>query len=58
MSCSHDCFVIGGPWIDEDPNCPIHGREAQEAQEAKNAQDAEIDALKARIKILEDKINK
>jgi len=19
------CYEIGGPWIDVDPNCPIHG---------------------------------
>lgn len=25
-----DCFKIGGPWIAEDPNCPVHGTEAKE----------------------------
>jgi hypothetical protein len=24
-----DCYRIGGPWIAEDPNCPVHGTEAQ-----------------------------
>ncbi len=24
-----DCYKIGGPWIAEDPNCPVHGIEAQ-----------------------------
>lgn len=24
--CGHQCFVIGGPFISHDPNCPIHGR--------------------------------
>ena len=24
-----DCFTIGGPWIAEDPNCPVHGLAAQ-----------------------------
>lgn len=25
MDCGHQCHQIGGPWIAEDPNCPIHG---------------------------------
>jgi hypothetical protein len=24
-SCGHPCFVIGGPFIAEDPACPVHG---------------------------------
>lgn len=24
-----DCYKIGGPWIAEDPNCPVHGTQAQ-----------------------------
>ena len=23
-----DCFRIGGPFIAEDPDCPIHGRQS------------------------------
>jgi len=30
MGC--DCYRIGGPFIAEDPDCPIHGREAQERE--------------------------
>lgn len=26
MLCDHECYMIGGPWIAENPNCPIHGR--------------------------------
>lgn len=29
MSCASQCYVIGGPWISYDPNCPIHGDDAQ-----------------------------
>ena len=25
MSCGFQCFEIGGPWIAENPDCPIHG---------------------------------
>jgi hypothetical protein len=28
-----DCYRIGGPWIAEDPNCPVHGTEAQRKRE-------------------------
>lgn len=24
-----DCYKVGGPWIAEDPDCPVHGRDAQ-----------------------------
>jgi len=27
MSC--ECFTIGGSWIAEDPDCPVHGTVAQ-----------------------------
>ena len=31
--CGHQCFVIGGPFIAEDPACPVHGT-AHEPTEA------------------------
>ena len=33
MNCGHQCHQIGGPWIAEDPSCPIHGTEAQQQLE-------------------------
>jgi hypothetical protein len=29
MRCEYQCHEIGGPWIAENPDCPVHGREAQ-----------------------------
>lgn len=26
--CGHQCFIIGGPFIAQDPNCPVHGRQS------------------------------
>ena len=23
--CGHECYTVGGPWISENPDCPIHG---------------------------------
>lgn len=30
-----DCYKIGGPWIAEDPDCPVHGTEARMRDEKK-----------------------
>lgn len=27
--CTGNCFLIGGPFIAEDPDCPVHGRDAE-----------------------------
>jgi hypothetical protein len=29
MLCEYECYQIGGPWIAENPRCPVHGVEAQ-----------------------------
>lgn len=31
MMC--ECYQIGGPFIAEDPDCPVHGKEAQRRRE-------------------------
>ena len=43
MNCGHQCYEIGGPWIAEDPNCPVHGYEAQ-------AEERRRDSLKSDIR--------
>lgn len=30
MRCPYQCHEVGGPWIEENPNCPIHSRAAQD----------------------------
>lgn len=32
MSCGHQCHQVGGPWIAENPDCPIHGYLAQQEE--------------------------
>jgi hypothetical protein len=51
MSC--DCYKIGGPFIAEDPNCPVHGREAQ-AEEKRHA--AELEDLHSQIAELRQRV--
>ena len=29
MRCEYRCHEVGGPWIAENPICPVHGRDAQ-----------------------------
>lgn len=41
MSC--ECYTIGGPFIAEDPMCPIHGVAAQVAEQA------EIDLMQQEV---------
>ena len=28
MKCEYQCHEVGGPWIAENPDCPVHGRDA------------------------------
>jgi hypothetical protein len=34
MSC--DCYKVGGPWIAEDPHCPVHGINAQAEERSRD----------------------
>lgn len=48
-----ECYKIGGPFIAEDPDCPIHGREAQEIERQKAKDLERIERLEERIERLE-----
>lgn len=41
MSCGYQCHQVGGPWIAENPDCPIHGIQAQ--QDASHAESVKDD---------------
>lgn len=28
MDCGYECYMVGGPWIAENPSCPFHGSAA------------------------------
>lgn len=43
MNCASQCYVIGGPWIAEDPDCPVHGHEAQRLERERDARIAELE---------------
>jgi uncharacterized small protein (DUF1192 family) len=44
-----ECYVIGGPFIGADPECPAHGDEATRRADR-------IDELEQRIAALEERI--
>jgi hypothetical protein len=46
--CGHPCFIIGGPFISEDPTCPVHGD-----NRTKNS-----DTIKDRLAALEKRVAK
>lgn len=48
-----DCYKVGGPWVAEDPDCPVHGREAQMRQEWQEEKEQEMEG---RIQRLERQI--
>jgi hypothetical protein len=39
--CGHQCFIIGGPFIAEDPACPVHGHRARSEQDLRSKPDTE-----------------
>ena len=50
MSCDRGCHTIGGPWIDFDPSCPVHGSGGTQDQEN------DREALENRVTQLEDRM--
>ena len=58
MRC--ECYRIGGPFIAEDPKCPIHGYEAQAREKEERAyresEEEKQNELLARIIALEEKL--
>lgn len=55
MRCGYQCHEIGGPWIAENPDCPIHSREAVEEQER---EERERQQLVERIEELESTVQR
>lgn len=55
-----DCYKVGGPWVAEDPDCPVHGRDAQLRdqwrEDKEQAMQDQIDDLYRRIQRLEDRL--
>lgn len=57
-----ECYKVGGPWVDYDPNCPVHGDEAQRIQEQERQEKEETrhreESLEERVSSLEDTVKK
>jgi len=42
VNCGYECYQVGGPWIAENPACPIHGHDRQR-------RDRDLDVLQSKI---------
>lgn len=60
MGCDRRCHEIGGPWITFDPECPVHGydaqREAEQLAAEEAAKDERLSRLEARVAALEKEL--
>lgn len=50
-----ECYKIGGPFIAEDPDCPIHGREAQQERDERRGFEHNAEQ---RMEALEEKVSR
>lgn len=62
MGCDRRCYEIGGPWITFDPECPVHGydaqREAEQLAAEEAAKDERLSRLEARVESLENELRR
>lgn len=60
MDCSHQCYTIGGPWIAEDPDCPVHGasavREREHQEDRERSMVERIETLEAMVEAQAEQI--
>ena len=47
-----DCYKIGGPFIAEDPACPVHGTEAQCRREQEETEQQTLEDRIARLELV------
>lgn len=49
MHCGYQCHLIGGPYIAENPDCPIHGVAAREKERMHDMTMAKIHTILQRV---------
>ena len=47
-----ECYKIGGPFIAEDPDCPVHGTEAQCRREQEETERQTLEDRIARLELV------
>ena len=57
MFCSYRCHEIGGPYIAENPNCPIHGEGGFDIDEARSVIERLCERLENHGDISDDDLN-
>lgn len=51
-----ECYKVGGPFIAEDPDCPVHGTDARRRDEAHDERMAELEARVASLEKVADNL--
>lgn len=54
MKCGYQCHEVGGPWIAENPDCPIHGLAAQSEQESREEEKTRLKEALCEASTVED----
>ena len=44
-NCGYQCYIIGGPYISENPDCPVHGTEARNRERQHDIMMAKIHTI-------------
>lgn len=69
MRCAYGCHEIGGPWIAENPDCPVHGAEGHRQEEEVVAEraatedriqelEAAVEALNGKLEAVKDELHR
>ena len=55
-----ECYQVGGPWIDYDPDCPVHGNDArryrEDAEQERQSLEDRIESLEQQVARLEQTV--
>lgn len=54
MRCEYRCHEVGGPWIAENPVCPVHGLDAQAEDNRRSSVKEELQQRIADARTLEE----
>ena len=54
MRCEYRCYEIGGPWVAENPVCPVHGTDAQAEDNRRSSVKEELQQRISEAQTVED----
>jgi len=54
VRCEYRCYEIGGPWVAENPVCPVHGTDAQAEDNRRSSVKEELQQRISEAQTVED----